>query len=143
MSWISDATDWIGSAFDDDPVSSGSGGGVVVPNNKQEGGGLWSSDLWGSVINAGVGLAGTYFKTSQDKKLAEAYAKQRLAEIEAAKKAGGGGGGGGASQKQALMAQMYNNWAALTQKSAAEQANTVLATGKLMQDPIISRAGRL
>lgn len=154
MSWLSDAANSLGSVFGEDDLGDtiatffepGPGGGVVPAKNTQEGGGLWSSQFLGSALNAGLGLAGTYFKTSQDKKLAEEYAKQKLAEIEAAKKAGGGGGGAGAALKIAKMnnlSALYQNWAALAQKGGENMSAATLATGKMMQDPINVRLARL
>jgi hypothetical protein len=37
--------------------------------------------------------------------------------------------------------QLYSNWAALTEKGGEAQAQSALETGKMMQSPLITRAG--
>jgi len=163
VSWLSDITDSVGGVFGYGDLSSQisdflpgntSGGSTVVPSPDpgQKGDGFFNSTaFYSSLLNAGLGLAGTYFQQSGQKELAEAAAKQRLAEIEAASKlkAGGGGGGGGGAgaalkiAKMNNMAALYQNWANLTQKGGADAMEGSIATGKLMTEPINVRLAAL
>lgn len=130
MSWLSDITDAIG--ITGDAPSSGAN----------------QTSIWPSLIDAGAGLAGTYFTLKGNKEandLQMQIAKDKLA-AELAKGSGGGGGGGGnamALAKLNNLAAMYQNYANLTQKGGTDLANTAATTGKLGTDPIIARLGVL
>lgn len=113
----------------------------TVPN---PGGADFYSSLLPSIIKAGTELAGTYFTLDQNKQNNEQLIAQRQAEMEAALKAAkGGGGGGGGGQRLAALTSLYNNWAALNQRSGESLAQTAQATGKMGQDPLIARASVL
>ena len=133
MSWLSDITDWVGSAFTGGESSSGDS----------------SSSIWPSLIQAGTSLAGTYYYLQQNKEQNDQQiqmAKDRLAaELEMAKKAGGGGGGGSAlaAAKLGALSQLYQNWGQLASKAAESESQAAQMTGKLATDPIIARLGAL
>lgn len=146
MSWLSDIWDWGGEAV--------AGSGTVVPasdQNTQQGDGYFSStSFYNSLLNAGLGLAGTYFKQTGDKKMAEEAAKQRMAELEAAAKLKGGGGGGGGGAGTALqiarmnnLSALYQNYANVIQRGGEAQSDAAIKTGQLMTAPLNVRAGRL
>jgi len=147
MSWLSDAWDWGSEAI--------GGSGTVVPNadqNTQQGDGYFSStSFYNSLLTAGLGLAGTYYKQTGDKKMAEEAAKQRMAELEfaAKNKAGGGGGGGGGAGTALQIAKMnnlsalYQNYANVIQRGGEAQSDAAIKTGQLMTAPLNVRAGRL
>jgi hypothetical protein len=133
MSWLSDIGDTIGSIFDSGSTTSS---------------GANQTSIWPSLIDAGAGLAGTYFTLKGNKEandLQMQIAKDKLA-AELAKGSGGSGGGGGnamALAKLNNLAAMYQNYANLTQKGGTDLANTAATTGKLGTDPIIARLGVL
>ena len=151
MSWLSEAGDWIGSAFDSGADAVASAAPTVASAAAGSGGG--NSGLYSALIGAGTSLAGIYFKQTGDKSLAEEAAKQRMAELaymEANKSpAGGGGGGGGGSDLALKLARMnnlsalYQNWAQIVEKGGEAQASAALKTGELMTNPIMARAGVL
>lgn len=149
MSWLTDITDGVAGLFEDSTDVSPSMGGNSSTPQSTETGYFGSTDFYNSVLNAGLGLAGVYFKQTGDKALAEQAAKQRMAEIAAAaKKGGGGGGGGGAGAAERIakmnnLAGLYENWGALTQKGGESISAAALKSGELIQNPIMARAGRL
>jgi hypothetical protein len=135
-----------------DSISSIFDSGSSTPSS----GGGWSSDLVSGLISAGSGLANTYFSQKQNQQIANQQIQQRQAEMAqeerllqlklAAQGGGGGGGGSGSAEKIARMnnlAQLYANYAQLTQKGGESEASTAIQTGKLMQDPIVARLGAL
>lgn len=151
MSWIGDITDWLGDAF-----TSGSDSGTVVssPDSGQKGdGSFFNTNFYSGLLNAGTTLAGIYFKQTGDKKLAEEAAKQRMEELAFAaahQKGGGGGGGGGGGAGAALqiakmnnLSALYQNWAQLQEKAGESQGELAIAGGKLMTEPLITRAAVL
>lgn len=155
MSFLSSITNSIGSVLGFDSLGdtlgdafTGAAGTVVNSTDPgQKGGGMFgNSNFYGSLLQAGTALAGIYFKQSGDKQLAEEAAKQRMAELAYAaahQKGGGGGGGGGGSALQIAkmnnLSALYQNYAQLQQKAAQDQAESAIATGKLMTDPINTR----
>ena len=159
MSFLSSLTNSIGSVFGVDNLGdtlgdafSGSIGTVVNASDPgQKGGGIFgNSNMYSSLIEAGTALAGIYFKQTGDKKLAEEAAKQRMAELAYAaahQKGGGGGGGGGGSALQIAktnnLSALYQNWAQLQEKAGQTQSESAIATGKLMSEPISTRAAVL
>lgn len=156
MSWLSDLTSTVGSVFGYDNLGDQASDWLLNDTAAQltnqatggspsQGGSGWDTNFYNSILNAGLGLAGTYFKQTGDKKLAEQAAKQRMAEIAAqlAAKGGGGGGGAGAALKIAKMnnmSQMYQNYANLTQRGGESQSQAALGTGSLAADPLTARA---
>lgn len=118
--------------------------------------------LWPSIIEAGAGLAGTYFGSQQNKQNSEAYAAQQalqneleqkkldqVKEIEMAQIAGANerariaaAASAGAARKSSL-ASLYNNWANLVARGGEAQASTALGTGKGITDAINTRAAVL
>lgn len=130
MSWLSDITDAIG-----------------ITGGSSSSSGANQTSIWPSLINAGTSLAGVYFEQKGAKEandLQMQIAKEKLAaELAAAGKGGGGGGNAMALTKLNNLAQMYQNYANLTQKGGADLANSAQATGKLGTDPIIARLGVL
>lgn len=136
--------DFVGSVF-------GGESDTVVPEKDegQKGDGFFgSSQFYNSLLNAGATLAGIYFKQTGDRKLAEQAAADRMKELEAAAKlkAAGGGGGSGAALKIAKMnnlSALYQNYAQLMARGGEAKAQTAIETGRLMQQPINVRAGRL
>lgn len=131
------------------------GGSGVSPSVKEipdgEDSFFSSSGFYKSLLEGGIGLAGTYFKQAGDKEMAEQAALQRMKELEymkANQKPGGGGGGGGAGAalqiaKMNNLSALYQNWAQLAQRSGENLSKTAIDTGQLMQNPIIARAGVL
>lgn len=141
--------DFLGMGGDEKPSS-----GNVVSNSDpgQKGGGFFnSSNFYSSVINAGLGLAGTYFEQAGKKELAEQAAADRMKElafIAANQKGGGGGGGGGSGSAMKIakmnnLSQLYANYANLMAKAADTESAAAIEGGKLMQAPINIRASRL
>jgi len=155
MSWwdslsgsVSDGLGYIESLLGGSGTPSATTPSTTTPSTG--GGGLFSDgNLIQSVLKSGLSLAGTYYKQSQEKSLAEQYAVQKKAEMEAQLKlaalrgGGGGGGGGNPDARRALMAQMYSNWADRTVQSGQIQGQAAIETGKMAIDPIIARLGRL
>lgn len=151
MSWLSSITNGIGSVFGDATLGDDIGGSLpdftgTVPGigkDPQKGG--LDTGFYSSLLQGGLGLAGTYFSQSQNKSLAEAAAKQRMAEIAAANAKGGGGGGGAAlkAAKMASLTSLYNNYANLTAQGGQAGMQGAIDTGKSASAPIIARLGRL
>lgn len=145
MSWLSEIGNWISGDEEQKPTVVSSS-----DENTQQGDGYFSStSFYNSVLNAGLGLAGTYFKQSGDKALAEQAAAQRMKELEAAAKlkgGGGGGGGGGSALAAARMnnlSALYQNYANIIQRGGEAQSDAAIKTGQLMTAPLNVRAGRL
>ncbi len=159
MGWLGDLVGnlWGGSSGNIGPVASGTDyasmlGAAVGGGGGDSGGGV-SSSLVSGLINAGAGLAGTYFTVSANKEQNDAQialAKEKLAaELALAKKGGGGGGGGGGGNPALQIARMnnlsalYQNWGALVEKGGEAIGASAQNTGKLGQDPIVARLGVL
>ena len=110
-SWLSQL--WDGITGGDDSSSNSNTVVTSHDENTQQGDGYFSStSFYNSLLTAGVGLAGTYFKLSGDKSLAEQAAAQRMKELEFAAKnkaTGGGKGGGGGGAGTALKIAKMNN----------------------------------
>ncbi len=148
MSWWDDLSGTVGEGLSsigslfggsDTPTST-----TTAPTPKTEGGGLWGDGKFlGSVLDAGLGLAGTYFSQKEQKRLAEQYAEQRRAELEAQAKLAAAQGGGGGPDRRAQLSQLYANWAAMKQRAGESEGQMAQEAGKMMQDPIIARLGRL
>lgn len=148
------ADSWLGQLWDWGSDAIG-GSSTVVPEadqNTQQGDGYFSSTpFYTALLQSGLGLAGTYFKQTGDKALAEQAAAQRMKELEfAAKNKGGGGGGGGGGAGTALQIAKMNNLSALYQnyantitKGGETQSDAAIKTGQLMTAPLNVRAGRL
>ena len=150
MSWWDDLSGTVGEGLSSiGSLFGGSGSATTTPTTTPDvkaSPGLFSDgNLLGSVLNTGLGLAGTYFKQSQDKSLAEQYAAQKKAELEAQMKLAAmqQGGGGGGPDRAAQLSQLYSNWAAMKQRAGESEGQMAQEAGKMMQDPIIARLGRL
>jgi len=111
---------------------------------------FFTPGLISSAINAGAGLAGTYFTIGANKENNEAQiqaAKDKLAaELALAGKGGGGGGGSGQGLQIAKMnnlANLYQNWGQLTQRGGEAASQAAISTGKNAIDPIIARLAAL
>lgn len=158
MSWLSSLTNGIGSIFGDSSLGDDIGGALpnfgsslpgmesgAVPGvgkDPQKGG--LDTGFYSSLLQGGLGLAGTYFQQSQNKSLAEAAGKQRMAEIEAAKEAAAMQAG--AIKKAARinsLTALYDNYAGLTAQGGQIGMQGAIDTGKSAAAPIIARAGRL
>ena len=114
-----------------------------------------NSLLWPSIIGAGTQLAGTYFDQSSKKGLAEDYAKQQAlaneqaltisreemanrleaARISAAAYAG--------SARKSALANLYSNWANVTQRGGEALGQESLEAGKNMTAGLVARASVL
>ena len=146
MSWLSDISDYIGLTKE-----GNFGGGSPSAGSTNPGSSASSSEasIWPSLIEAGTGLAGTYFTLSEDKAMNDQQiqlAKDELAAKLAAAKGGGGGGGSGNAVRLAKMghlSQLYQNWGQLAAKAAESESQAAQATGRLGTDPIIARLGVL
>lgn len=120
---------------------------------------IWdSSDIWKGILGAGTSLAGTYYGMSSQKDMAEQYAQQQalaneqamaLAREEMANKlkiaqigAGAAGAGAAAARKNTL-ANLYSNWAQLTQRGGEAGAQSAIEAGKGITAGINARASVL
>lgn len=145
--------------------------GSVIPNiTGQSDGSIWNNgNFLGSLLSAGTGLAGSYFQQSGQSSLASQYAQQAADQLAAEKEmklkelensraiagiyAGASKAGAAAqvaaanvaaqAQKKNTLANMYNNWAALTEKGGEAQMQGALGTGKTVSDAISTRSGVL
>lgn len=150
-SWLSQLWDW--GTGDETDI------GTVVTShdeNTQHGDGFFgSTNFYNSLLTAGLGLAGTYYKQTGDKQLAEEAAKQRMAEIDANKEEAAAGLAAklkaakiaaAAQVKAARIATLgglYQNYGSVVERGGEAQGQSALDTGKNMEAPIITRAGRL
>lgn len=150
MSWASELANGIGSVFGYDTAGDQLGDyitnlgsadtGTVSAGSTGAESSFWDSKTFGTLLESGLGLAGIYFQQSQQKKLAEEAAKQRMAELEAAAKLkGGGGGGGGGGARLAALTSLYNNYANLVQQGGEAVMNGAIKTGDAATAPIIAR----
>lgn len=104
----------------------------------QKGGGIFGSDLWPSLIQAGTSLVGIYANQKEQRKLAEEYAKQRQAELEYAKSQAGGGGGA----SKATLAQLYAAYANAVGESGTNFAKNANDTAANIIAGMNARAAR-
>jgi hypothetical protein len=165
MSWLSDLADWAGSAFSGgssyDPNDTASvmdayrKGTLFGSPSSFSGTGLQASDL----LKYGMPLVGTYFEQSLGKSNAESYAQQAAAQIAAEKEmldkklaadlegarisAGASVASAniaaGAAKKNTL-ANLYANWADLTNKTGQQKAEQASRTGQNMNEGAVARA---
>lgn len=135
---MSDIWDWVtgligGGSSNIGPVANGSDYANMLSGNSNS---IWDSPLlYSSIINAGTGLVGSYFQQSENKSMAEQYAIQKKAELDAnlalereklaaAKEMAGKGSGAAVAaariaaeaQRKNTLANLYNNWAGLTER---------------------------
>jgi hypothetical protein len=132
---LNSITDSLGSVL-------GIGGGVVPSKDSSS-----TTGLWGPLLQGGLGLAGIYFQQKGAKSMAEEAARQRMAEIEAAKaKGGGGGGGSGLALKLAKMnnlAQLYDSMAKLQAQGGQAIMQGANQTANNAIEPILARLGKM
>ncbi len=126
--------------------------------------GSWYADpqLWGAVIQAGAGLANSYFKQSSDKKTADQYAEQQaealkaaalLKEKELAMQKEVAELYSGATVKAAMLqaesakkntlANLYNNWAEISQKAADSEGEAAQNIGMMVGRSLDARQSSL
>lgn len=159
MNWLSKITNGIGSLFGD--ATAGDELANFLPDFGLGGTGKGDS-LWPSLIGAGTSLAGTYFGLDQQKNLAEQYAAQQQAQnaisekqfeekLAADKELAGIAAGAhikaaaiaAGAQKKNTLANMYNNWAALTEKGGEALGQSALDTGRNVISAITPRSSVL
>lgn len=126
MSWLSSITDSVGSIFGADTVGSDAGDWITTnigdlwasPDTGGKGNGVFAgTGFYKGLLDAGLGLAGTYATQKENRKLAEEYAKQRKAELDymkemEAKKLAVAGGAARAS----TLAGLYSNYGSAQQR---------------------------
>jgi hypothetical protein len=160
MSWLSDIVDSVSGLFSSGtsgigPVADGAKYAEMLRTGSAGSSGFGFRDL----LDYGLPLAGTYFKQSQDKSIAEQYAQQTMAQLEAAKElqdknlaaqleaARISAGASGASarisaeaQRKNTLAGLYSNWAQLANRSGSDKAEQASRTGQMMNEGAIARA---
>lgn len=126
MSLVTDATNAIGSIFGADTIGDDVGDWITTnigslwasPDTGGKGNGVFAgTGFYKGLLDAGLGLAGTYATQKENRKLAEEYAKQRKAEIENENKLrmAAIGAASGSARRQTL-AGLYSNYGAAQQK---------------------------
>ena len=148
MSWLDSLWDF-GEAAAPSVIGAATGTPTTPASSS---GGFMNSNFFGGLLNAGVGLAGSYLQASSQKELAEQAAEQRMKELafaaEQQKKGGGGGGGGGAGAalkiaKMNNLSALYQNYASIMAKAAETESGAALGSGKLITEPLNIRASKL
>lgn len=163
MSWLSELTNYIGGSVGlgdklGDSISDALPDLGLFGNSP---GGNQTS-LWPSLITAGAGLANSYFQQSSGADLAEQYAKQQQAMLEAqlaaedrklaaqkevaAMYAGAqvkAAGIAAGSAKRNTLANLYNNWATLTQRAGESEGQMAQNIGAMVGRSLDARQASL